>query len=79
MNPTSKFVDLPDVLSVDEAATFLRLGRSSVYEATRTNVIPSVRIGRRILIPKAGLKRVVEVEVTGNGFGDAGRSGEQSF
>jgi excisionase family DNA binding protein len=49
--------DLPDVLTVAEAAKFLRVGRNSVYEAVRRNELPSVRIGRRLLIPKAALTR----------------------
>ena len=51
---------LPDVLNVDEVAEFLRLGRSSVYEAIRQREIPSVRIGKRILISKRALRRIVE-------------------
>lgn len=60
MNPTLRFDELPDILTVDEAAEYLRLGRSAVYEAVRTKAIPSVRVGKRILIPRSGLRPFVE-------------------
>ena len=44
--------DEPLVLTVDEAAELLRISRGSAYEAVRTGQIPSVRIGRRILISR---------------------------
>ena len=48
---------LPDVLTVDETAGVLRLGRNTVYEAIREGQLPSIRIRRRILIPKSALLR----------------------
>jgi excisionase family DNA binding protein len=48
-------VDLPPVLSVDEAAQYLGVGRNAVYEAVRSGEIPSLRIGRRIRIPTQAL------------------------
>ncbi len=54
-----RLADLPDVLTVAEAAKFLRVGRNSVYEAIRRNELPSVRIGRRLLVPKAGVTRLL--------------------
>jgi excisionase family DNA binding protein len=47
--------DLPLVLTVEETAKVMRLSRGSTYEAVRTGAIPSVRIGRRVLIPRAAL------------------------
>ncbi len=46
-------------LSVHEASNLLGLGRGSVYEAIRTGQIPSIRVGRRILIPRAALERLL--------------------
>ena len=45
---TARLIDLPDVLTVAEAARFLRLGRNTVYEAVRRNELPCVRVGRRL-------------------------------
>lgn len=44
--------DEPVVLTVDETAKLLRIARGTAYEAVRTGQIPSVRIGRRILISR---------------------------
>jgi len=48
------------VLSVEEARLKLGLSRSLMYEAARTRQIPSIRIGRRILIPRAALEKMLE-------------------
>jgi len=47
-------------LTVDEARRMLGLSRGSAYEAVRTGSIPSVRIGKRILIPRAALTRLLD-------------------
>ncbi len=60
METTVRFAELPDILTVDEAADYLRLGRSSVYDAIKQRIIPGVRIGRRILVPKAGLHHLMD-------------------
>jgi len=46
--------DEPDrlVLTVEETAKALRLGRISAYKAIQRGDIPSIRIGRRILVPR---------------------------
>ena len=41
--------------TVVEAATLLGIGRNSAYEAIKAGILPSVQIGRRILIPRAAL------------------------
>ncbi len=43
--------DAPAVLTVEEAAQILRLGRSAAYEAVRRGEIPSIRVGRLVRIP----------------------------
>ncbi len=50
----------PLVLSVKEARRQLGLSRGLMYEALRSGQIPSIRIGRRILIPRAALKRMLD-------------------
>ena len=52
------------VYSVAEAGKRLGLSRGLMYEAIRTGQIPSVRIGRRILIPCAALDRLLEGDET---------------
>ena len=48
-------------LTVEETAKFLGIGRNSAYEGIRTGEIPSVRIGKRILVPRAALERLLQV------------------
>ncbi len=48
---------LPAMLTVQEAATFLRIGINEAYLATRTGVIPAIRIGTTIRVPKDALLR----------------------
>jgi excisionase family DNA binding protein len=45
------------VFTVEEAAGLLGISRSFAYEAVQRGEIPSMRIGRRILVPKAALER----------------------
>jgi len=49
------FDELPDVLTVEEAASFLRIGRRQMYQALARGDIYSAKIGRTIRIPKAGI------------------------
>jgi len=45
------------VYTVEEAASLLGISRSFAYEAVERGEIPSMRIGKRILVPKAVLER----------------------
>jgi excisionase family DNA binding protein len=46
--------------SIKEAARRLGIGRNSAYEAARRGDIPSIKIGRRLLVPRAALDRLLE-------------------
>lgn len=48
------------VLTPIETAKLLRIGRGTTYEQIRCGTIPSIRIGRKILIPRAALMRMLE-------------------
>ena len=39
-------------MTVAQAATVLGISRSSAYECVRLGSIPSIRLGRRIVIPR---------------------------
>jgi excisionase family DNA binding protein len=43
--------DAPAVITVEEACKVLRVSRGSGYEAARTGEIPTVKLGRRVLVP----------------------------
>jgi excisionase family DNA binding protein len=51
-------------LTVSEAAELLGISRSTAYECVRTGEIPSVTFGRRVLIPRHRLDRLLDGEVT---------------
>jgi len=46
-------------LTVEEAAAALGISRASGYEAARRGEIPCIRIGRRILVPRIALDRLL--------------------
>jgi excisionase family DNA binding protein len=46
-------------LTVEEAAAALGISRAFAYEAVTRKEIPHIRIGRRILIPRAALQRML--------------------
>ena len=55
--PLLTLEDLGDrtVLTVEEVASLLGLGRSATYEAARRGQIPTRRLGRRIVVPVPAL------------------------
>ena len=52
---TAQSDNLPPILTVEEAARYLRIGRSAAYEAVRTGAIPHVKVGKLYRIPRAML------------------------
>lgn len=56
----------PIVYSPDEARKLLKISRGLIYVAIHTGQIPSIRIGRRILIPRVALDRLLEGTDTNN-------------
>jgi len=52
----------PDLLTPREVAALLRLSRTSVYESLRSGLLKpiAVRWGRKYLVPKDALRRLVE-------------------
>ena len=47
------------VYTVEEAGRLLGIGRSAAYEAARSGEIPVIRIGRRWLVSKIALDRML--------------------
>ena len=48
------------VLTVEEAAAYLRISRGLAFVAVRDASLPCVRIGRRILIPRRQLEALLD-------------------
>lgn len=51
------------ILTIDEAAAVLRISRQSAYEAARRGEIPTIRLGRRILVPRRALEKLIGAEI----------------
>jgi excisionase family DNA binding protein len=49
----------PLMLTIEEAAAILRVGRSAAYEAARRGEIPTVRIGRALRVPRFRLEEML--------------------
>ena len=45
---------------IAEVARLLGIGRNSAYEAAKRGDIPSIRIGKRLLVPRAALHRQLD-------------------
>lgn len=59
-------------LTVDQTAKLLGLSRNGAYEAIARGQVPSIRIGRRLLVPRTALERMLDVHVPHSRF-DAGK------
>lgn len=49
-------------VSVEEAGRLLGIGRNQAYAAAHAGQIPVIRIGKRMLVPKAALDRMLAGE-----------------
>ncbi|MEQ9247470.1 MAG: helix-turn-helix domain-containing protein [Nitratireductor sp.] len=46
-------------LSITEAGQVLGIGRTAAYEAARAGDLPTIRIGKRLLVPLVALERLL--------------------
>ncbi len=46
--------------TVAEAARLLGISRNSAFSAARTGALPAIRIGRRLLVPRRALERLLD-------------------
>jgi excisionase family DNA binding protein len=49
-----------DAFTVEEAGTILGLSRASAFAAVSRGDIPSIRVGKRLIIPRRALERMLE-------------------
>jgi excisionase family DNA binding protein len=52
-------------LTIPEAARALGIGRSLAYEAARTGELPTIRIGRRLLVLRSDIPGLVSRQIEG--------------
>jgi excisionase family DNA binding protein len=65
MSPKST-ANKPDgrVKTLNEVAYLLRISRGSAYEAAKRKEIPTIRIGRRLLVSSDALERLLSGNTT---------------
>ncbi len=49
------FKDFPQIMTVEELAAALRIGRNAAYQLVRDKAIRAIKVGRSIRIPRAAL------------------------
>lgn len=49
-------------ITVERAARALGISRASAYEAAKAGVLPTIRVGRRLLVPTAALRRMLHLD-----------------
>ena len=66
MVPVDNVKNTPETLTLTvlQTAKLLRLSKNGVYEAVARGQVPSIRIGRRVLIPRLALERMLEAAGT---------------
>ena len=47
-------------LTIDETAKLLGIGRQLAYDKVKTGEIPVIKIGRRLLVPRKALEKLLE-------------------
>jgi excisionase family DNA binding protein len=65
MERTSAGVPTPDerpTLTVSETGRILGLSRQSAYNAVTAGEIPTIRLGRRLVVPTAALRRLLSLD-----------------
>ncbi len=65
-------VQIPRLLTVDEAAQFLGLARNTVYINTRAGLIPHFKVGAAVRFDLDDLRAWLEENRRGPKVGDAG-------
>jgi excisionase family DNA binding protein len=68
--------ELPEVLTVEEAAAVLRIGRGAAYELARQwresggrHGLPVVTLGRSLRVPREALRQLLDVGVDARASG----------
>ena len=66
-------------VSVEESAQMLGISRALAYELVRKNEIPSIKLGRRLVVPLAALLRLLQApEADGPTFDLVAEEGGES-
>jgi len=62
ITPHTTIEELPQLLTVEEWRTFMRISRSSAYDLIRQGILPVIRLGRTVRISREAVMRFVGCE-----------------
>jgi hypothetical protein len=64
VNTTTRVPDPAEepILDVPRAGAFVGLGRSAAYDAARRGDLPTLKIGRRVVVPTAKLRALLGID-----------------
>lgn len=65
MNIAPEEVSRPLTLTVEEAGRLMGLSRASAYKAAARKELPTIRLGRRLVVPTGILMRMLGVDSLG--------------
>ena len=63
MDPHTKLALTQPTIPVPTAARLLGLSRNGTYEAIKRGELPSIRVGGRVVVPTAPLRKMLGLEV----------------
>ncbi|MNK46996.1 Helix-turn-helix domain protein [compost metagenome] len=52
------FASLPDLLTVDETAEYLRVSRETIFSLIKAETLPALRVGKQFRISKDALSNL---------------------
>jgi hypothetical protein len=52
-------------MNVDKVARAFHISRAKAYEAVKTGDIPSIKLGRRLVVPTAAVRRMLQLDDKG--------------
>ncbi len=61
-------------VTVEEAGALLGIGRNLAYQAVRSGEIPSIRIGKRLLVPRDALNGLLSAGASSHFLSSKGES-----
>jgi excisionase family DNA binding protein len=61
-------------VSVEEAAEILGISRALAYSLVARQELPSLKLGRRVVVPRRALHRMLELEPSSSTSDDRGAS-----
>jgi excisionase family DNA binding protein len=52
-------------LRIEEAAKILGIARNTAYDAAKNGQLPTIKIGKRLLVPRIAIERMLSLPASG--------------